>query len=182
MERQKVASITISSKNFNFRITSIYISLSKETIKEEIKKLYSIQTNEKDFYNKYNSKIDGLLSYEIIYGLRCDLFFDFNNFNKCFNYDFEHYLEYPLPIPYIIHIHIRDLQKKESENYFKINLKVDNIINVGNVKRHGINIKLINGHKDFNFINPIAFCFYEIYHKSEEYWKMNEIQKMRKYI
>ena len=182
IDRQMVATITISSQSDNLRISSAYISLSDEPITEDIKSLYGNGINQKDLEEKLYYYIYRLLSCEITYGLQLKIFFNYTKFKELFNNEFGQLLDYPLPTPYIVQIHIRELKENNQLFYHEINLKVDKILNIGNEKVHGVNIMLIDKDKDFNLINPFSFCAYEIYFKREEYWKKNENLRLQKYL
>ena len=178
--KRDICWIYLTSKKKNYKINSVYISLDRKYANEEIKSLYTNNIGD-DFLIKNYDKILNLLSYEIIFNLKIKFYFDFDGFEKLFEKDFNKHPNLIIPFPYLIKIHINNTISKEHEKDYVLTLKCDEITCDKNQKIQGLYISKYSN-DDFNLIEPFIYNSYELYHISEEDWKINEIEKRKKYF
>lgn len=174
-KREKVGSISITSKEDKFQITSIYISINEEIEKNKNKNLYGTQIYEKDIFKKNQQKILDILTFEFIDCKNFILLFNPFKFQQVFNKRIEDL--HIFPFPYIITIHIRDMEKCLPDYFYEFKLVADKItIEDNNLQ---ININKINKEDNIKFTKEDNS--YNIYYQEENEIKNKNLKCLLNY-
>ena len=168
-KRKKVGYAIISSKNNNYKISSVYLSPYILKKKED-----------DDLANKFEQKMLKYFSYEIIINQEIKFFFDFDTCRKELDIDVEEYL----PYPYLIEIHIIDMNQNAKRRNYILSLITEEISDYKN-GIFDITLKKAECPDNDDFVafqSEKTFKEYYIVHKNEEDWKKFQIYQtlMRK--
>ena len=146
---KSVGKVGVSSKKNIFIISSIYISINEELVKNEAKKLYEPEIYEKDTLEKIPALLE-ILKFDLIDVKNFILYINPLKFKEIFNKDIEKVSYFPFP--FNISIHLRDMTKCFPNIYYEINLIADKILtNSNNNNNILINLQKANNNDIFGF-------------------------------
>lgn len=177
--RQIVGGIVISSKKDNFIFASVYVCKGKNELNNEI----NIMHKNNNYINEieFKNEMLNLLSFELGYNRSFCLYFDYEKFKQISKNTFENINEIIFPIPYIIKINVCDIQNKEEDKYYEVNLIADKLTKFS-YDFLVINLKMANDIESQEFVlinSSFSLGTFYIVHKYEEDWKLNWMDKIK---